>query len=341
MANSSIPIIFIVSQTRAGSTLLQRILGSHPDIHTTSEPWLMLHPLYALRQSGYSAEYDARLAREGLRDFLADLPQGEEEYFEAVRDVYSRLYKQALTGNNKRLFLDKTPRYYFIIPDLYRVFPCAKYLILFRNPLAVLCSIVETWVHGKWNRLPRFKSDLLEAPNLLVQGVNVLGEQVLPVWYEELVQNPNETVRAICDHTGVRFDPGMIDYGKTNTSHWRYGDQMRVNTHARPTAEYSERWKQQLTNPQVWRLANDYLEVLGRETIEAMGYSYENLLQTLDQARPSRLRLVNTSRLKRLLEGHASLQVRATSMVVRFQRSVKNRGVNGTLALAVRRLART
>jgi len=49
-------MIFLISQPRAGSTLSQRMLGSHPDIYTVSEPWLMLHPLYPLRSEGHQAE---------------------------------------------------------------------------------------------------------------------------------------------------------------------------------------------------------------------------------------------------------------------------------------------
>ena len=45
-------LIFLISQQRAGSTLLQRILGGHPEVHTTAETWLMLHPIYALREQG-------------------------------------------------------------------------------------------------------------------------------------------------------------------------------------------------------------------------------------------------------------------------------------------------
>ena len=52
-------LIFLISQPRAGSTLTQRILGSHQDIHTISEPWIMLHPFYALRDKGCQMEYSA------------------------------------------------------------------------------------------------------------------------------------------------------------------------------------------------------------------------------------------------------------------------------------------
>lgn len=68
-------LIFLISQPRAGSTMLQQMLGSHPDIHT-SEPWLMLHPLYALKSDGYQAEYDTRLAQEAMGSFVQTLPDG-------------------------------------------------------------------------------------------------------------------------------------------------------------------------------------------------------------------------------------------------------------------------
>jgi len=49
-------LIFILSLPRSGSTLLQRILGGHSQVHTVAEPWLMLNPLYALRETGIEAE---------------------------------------------------------------------------------------------------------------------------------------------------------------------------------------------------------------------------------------------------------------------------------------------
>lgn len=69
-------LIFLISQPRAGSTLLKRILGGHPEIHTTAEPWIMLHPLYALKSNGLFAEFDSNLAGQGLEDFLMQIPEG-------------------------------------------------------------------------------------------------------------------------------------------------------------------------------------------------------------------------------------------------------------------------
>ena len=127
-------LIFLISLPRSGSTLLQRILGGHPDIATLAEPWVMLHPLYALKRAGIETEYDAVLAREALDDFLGQIDGGETAYVEGVRRFAGDLYARALARQGKRLFLDKTPRYYRIIPELRQVFPRAKFIILLRNP---------------------------------------------------------------------------------------------------------------------------------------------------------------------------------------------------------------
>ena len=88
-------LIFLVSQQRAGSTLLQRLLAGHPAVHTTAEPWLMLHPIYALRGEGHDAEYNARVALKALEDFLGTLEYGQSHHLEAQRRLGVHLYAEA------------------------------------------------------------------------------------------------------------------------------------------------------------------------------------------------------------------------------------------------------
>ena len=213
MTNSGENLIFLISQPRAGSTLLQRILAGHPEIHATAEPWLMLHPAYALRRQGLWAEYDACLAHEALEDFLKVLPRGQETYIEAIGRMYTSLYEGALTGTGKTYLLDNTPRYYFSIPELHRLFPKAKYIILLRNPLAVLASILNTWVKGDWRLLSKFRYDLLAAPQLLLEGIELLANKAIIVHYEELVSMPEEVTRRICLFLNLDFFPNVLEYG--------------------------------------------------------------------------------------------------------------------------------
>lgn len=285
-------LIFLVSQPRAGSTLLQRILGAHPEIHTVGEPWLMLHPLHALKASGYRADYDEAAARQALGYFLDTLPHGSTEYVEAVRYMAAYLYGRALEVSGKRLFLDKTPRYYFVIPELLKVFPSARFIVLFRNPLSVLYSMMEAWTEPTSSMLTRkVVPDLIEAPKLLVDGVAVLGSKATTVKYEELVADPESQIRRLCDALNVGFHARLIDYGNSAIPRWKFGDQRMVYSQTRPVGSNVCKWVTACDNPQVWRLLHDYVQLLGPDLLRSMGYSREQLLTTLDQRRPTTLRL--------------------------------------------------
>ena len=293
-------LVFLISQPRAGSTLLQRILGSHPSIHTVSEPWIMLYPLFAARSDAGEAEYGGALARNALDVFLGELPNGEEDYTEGVRRMFTYIYGQALRPSGKELFLDKTPRYYLIIPELLRVFPRAHFILMFRNPLAVLSSIVQAWT-PHWFALHRYRSDILRAPGLLLGGLDQAGEQATVVRYEAVVSRPEEEASRICARLGVRAAPAIVDYGRFEAPKWHYGDKQEVYRRTRPVAVNAEKWVGELRDPQFWRLAFDYLRLLGDDTVERMGYSCDRLRGVLEEHRPGWIRLQATFPLERLL----------------------------------------
>src|SRR5690349_16987156 len=128
-------LIFIISQPRSGSTLLQRVLAGHPDVHTSAETWLMLHPVYAKKRGGLEAEYNEQWAADAVAEFLAYYTEGPGVYDDAIREWARVLYGHALERSGKRFFVDKTPRYYYIVDDLVRLFPQAKFVFLLRNPM--------------------------------------------------------------------------------------------------------------------------------------------------------------------------------------------------------------
>jgi tetratricopeptide (TPR) repeat protein len=276
-------LIFLISQQRAGSTLLQRILFCHPKIHTTSEPWIMLHPIYAIKRSGYYSEYDSSLTRKTLDDFLSNIKGGEETYVRAIREAGLILYRGVLEGSRKVFFLDKTPRYYFIIRELYRVFPNAKFIFLLRNPIAVLSSILETRVKGKWQMLSRYKSDLLKAPKLIVEGIEHLKDDAIVVHYEDLVKEPEQTIRLLCESLKIEYHASMLEYAQKPAPKGKFGDPVRINQHAKPTDAYVDKWTKQLDTTPLKLLAAKYLNYLGSDVLSQMGYSLEKTCWKLNK----------------------------------------------------------
>ncbi len=266
-------LIFLISQPRAGSTLLQRLLGGHPRIHTTTEPWIMLHPLYALRREGVQSEFDSHQARIALEDFLRNLEGGEEVYFQAIRKMAEHLYRAALEKTGAAYFLDKTPRYYSVIPELSRVFPAARFVILLRNPLAVLHSILETWVKSNLDRLSLHKQDLMNAPEMIADGLDLLGERAAIVRYEELAADSESTLRQLCGKLSCSFIPEMMKYQNHPLPAGRMGDPVRVHLHDQPVPDYIESWKNGLVEGGNGRLAQAYQASLGAPLFSRLGYS--------------------------------------------------------------------
>lgn len=275
-------LLFLVSQPRAGSTLLQVLLGGLDAVATTAEPWLMLHPTYALRETGHQANYDATLAFRALQDFWSALPNGRQDYLTAMRKMGCHLYGRACAKQGKSIFLDKTPRYYHILPELAEIYPEARFIILFRNPLAVLSSILNTWVKGSWSKLAYFHDDLLLAPRLLVDGAEQWVERTCIIRYESLIATPEAELRRVCQWLGLAYQPGLLDYGERLLPSGRYGDPIGVRRHSTPTAGSLDRWLQMGASIPERYFALDYLGSLDSEVVARMGYDSSQLRSKLE-----------------------------------------------------------
>lgn len=331
-------LIFLISQPRAGSTLLQRMLGSHPDIHTMSEPWIMLHPLFARRRRGITADYDAYQAVGAFESFLSSIPFGEEAYLEGIRDLYGGLYQMSLAAAGKRYFLDKTPRYYFVIPELLRTFPAAKFIILIRNPLAVLSSILETWVKRNWPMLQHYRNDLLTAPRLLLDGIGLLGDRAIVVHYEQLVCEPAKELARISERIGISFMSSMVDYGRSELPQWSLGDPATVYRQQRPDAGNAEKWISALDDAQSWKLLRDYLAMLGPDTIQRLGYQIDEIDYLVDSRQPNSLPRLFTIPLAWLLNAERPRKMFPQDEIILAATSLQQRGLSRTVAAGGRRL---
>lgn len=269
-------LIFLISQPRSGSTMFQLMLARHPEIATTSEPWVALHPLFALRHE-IETKYDAKVARLALKEFLKQSGIDEIFYKKQICNFLSTFYKQSSTYQRKKYFLDKTPRYYLIIDDLIELFPNAKFFIILRHPLGVLNSIIKTWVKNDLTRLSLFKDDLLLAPELLIAAREKFPAQVCTIHYENLVERPHDILKQVCAFIGISYSKSMAHY-KRHLPDWKVGDPVGIHKHYKPSTDSLISWKSDLSSPQLKLLAHAYMRELGQPLIKEMGYNYEGAI---------------------------------------------------------------
>lgn len=279
--------IFLLSLPRSGSTLVQRVLGAHPQIGTTAEPWLLLPHAYALREQGLAAEYTQPIAARAIREFVNGLPGGEDDYWTALRTFSLDLYERA-AGPGATHFLDKTPRYHFITPELFRMFPDAKVVFLWRNPLAVVASIVDTWTKGRWN-VDRWQGDLHGIAQL-VEAYEEHADRSLAVNYESLVGDPDTTWPRIFEYLEVPFDPALLNAFSDVRLAGAMGDPTGVHRYQELSTEPLEKWKGTLGHAWRKRWCREYLDWIGTERLAVMGYDAAVLRSDLD-ALPSSPRM--------------------------------------------------
>lgn len=273
MTEPAVTPLFLFSLPRSGSTLVQRVLGAHLDVATASEPWLLLPQIYALRTEGVWAEYGHAMAATAAQDFWQHLPGGRADYLAELRAFALRLYGRAAGG--RRYFLDKTPRYHLIAAELFELFPEARFVFLWRQPLSVVASMVDTWARGKWN-IHRWAVDLFDGLGNLVEAHRAHAADVHAVRYEDLVAGSNAGWKGLFEFLELDFDPGILSRFHEVRLTGRWGDATGLDRRD-ITAESIDKWKGVLATPYRKSWARDYLDWIGPHRLAVMGYDKASL----------------------------------------------------------------
>lgn len=198
-----------------------------------------------------------------------------------MREFVLRLYSKA-SPDNARYFLDKTPRYHLISDDIIPMFPEGKFLFLWRNPLAIVASIMETWASGRWN-LYGYKIDLFEGLENLLRAYEKYGDRIHAVRYEETIERPAEVWRGVFDFLELPFDLSIVQRFSDVDLGGEKGDSSGTGKYRQVISrEPLEKWKRTLVNPIRRAWCRRYLRWIGADRLALMGYALDELLAELD-----------------------------------------------------------
>ena len=192
--------IFILGMPRAGSTLVEQILASHPLVEGTME----LPDLTAIVRGlgGDNPSYPEILATLD-REALADLGR---DYVERTR-----IHRQT----DKPYFIDKMPNNWAYAGFIRLILPNAKIIDARRHPLA--CGFSNFKQH--YARGQAFSYDLGHFGRYYADYVRLMAhlDRVQPgaihrVTHEALVDDPEAEVRVLLAALGLNFDPACLRF---------------------------------------------------------------------------------------------------------------------------------
>lgn len=270
--------VFVFSLPRSGSTLTQRVLTAHTGVASAAEPWVLLPMLSPLvPTAAVSGPWDRTVAG-ALSDFVERLPDGIHSYRAEVREMVLRLYSE-VAGPDVGFFVDKSPPYHLIAEEIIQTFPEGRFIFLWRNPLSVLASIVDTLGDGRWATY-QFRGDLFHGIENLVATFQRHPGRVHAVRYEDLLGG-TDGWSALCDYVGLPFEPNALSAFAGVQLSGRMGDPTGVHRYGALSQEPLQRWRETLDNPLRQEWARRWLHWIGRERLQVMGYDLDELLAEL------------------------------------------------------------
>lgn len=272
------PPLLILGVRRSGTTLLRVMLDRHSELAVPDESYFVpqladrhLRRVDAdefvddLRRIDTLAEWDVPLDR--VRARLPDAsPIGA-----AIGTVYA-VYAEE---HGKRRWGDKTPMYMQNLRLLERLFPDALFVHLIRDGRNAATSflsmprgiVTENWMYPRdpAGFACQWRTEVKAARRL---GRRVGGSRYLEVRYEELVDDVEGVLHAICKFARLSYEPGMTDYaGNVDVSAKPHQQSL-----TRPPTPGLRDWRTQMSPDDVGafdRVAGDLLHELGYETHEA------------------------------------------------------------------------
>lgn len=284
-----VPMLFVISSPRSGSTMLERMLESHSQILGGPEPHL-LTPLAHLGvwDKVDRAPYDHILAAQSQKHFIERLPHGEQDYWDACRAYCDVLYGRLLENSEKTVCLDKTPAYALILPFMMKVFPDAKFIVLTRHPLATFSSYANSFFDGDYDAAMNYNPLLQRYVPAIAAFLRQTDVPFFHIKYEDLVSDPEAWMQRVYHFIGVEFEPDTINYGEKKPEAETakgLGDPIGVQKHSRPTTASVTKWVEELAaDPAKRALMEATVRALDPDDLATLGYPVEELWKPLEEA---------------------------------------------------------
>jgi len=198
-------VIFIIGMPRSGTTLLESVLASHPDISAGDElPYLNESFNKALKNLPSKI---MALSAENLAEIVDRFHQKTE-----------RLYQ------GKKYLIDKLPHNFKWAPLIAQLFPQSKIIHCYRDAMDNCWSLFRANFeqgHEYCFNMRALGQYYAQYQHLMQAYEAHLGEKMLSLCYDDLVQNPQEESRRIFDYLGMgdfEFDESKRGEGYFSTT---------------------------------------------------------------------------------------------------------------------------
>ena len=240
--------VFLIGFPRSGTTLLDTILRSHPEIDVLEEK-----PLINSVEQIIKSKFKCSL------DKLHKLTSKDLDY---LRNHYLEILRNNCDNKNAKILIDKFPFQTVCLPLINLLFPNSKIIFTHRNPYDTVLSCFQQSFEPN-NAMANFRS---------IESASRIYDLTMSIWldykeklkmnhitskYEDLIEDFDKHILKILNFLDVSWDENIKNY--RNTAH----DRGKINTPSssqvvQPLYKSSiDKWK---NYEKYFKSSNQYLE---------------------------------------------------------------------------------
>lgn len=216
--------LFVVGVGRSGTSLIQSMLSSHPEMSFLPETSL-------LRRIVLPGKLDSEVHSKGI-DAAASVLMQDSRTVRISQDLrtvlkaaghtggagvglrfFQLLMEGQARGDNASVVGEKDPRLVEYLPALHAAWPAAYVLHIVRDPRDVLASRKRAgWSRGRatWTEVLAYRTQLRAGRH---DGKH-FGRRYIEIRYEELLKRPEIVLGEVCAQVGLTYDPVMLDFAE-------------------------------------------------------------------------------------------------------------------------------
>jgi tetratricopeptide (TPR) repeat protein len=194
--------VFIVAMPRSGTSLVEQILSSHPDVYGGGElPYISAIP-------------------ERVCSLLGSVKPFPYCILALTRDVANMLSEEYLgqlssLSQNALRITDKMPHNFLYLGLIEILFPDARIIHCTRNPMDTCLSIYTQGFnanHGYATNLAHLGRYYRQYQRLMEHWKSVLSIPILEINYEDLASRQEELSRKLVDFCGLEWNEACLDF---------------------------------------------------------------------------------------------------------------------------------
>jgi len=282
MSNIAQPInapIFIVGAARSGTTLLQYMLRSHPDVSLPTAESHFFIPFFKK-----SENYGDLKQIENTQRLLEDIYKSRQSFFDndvhgikfnakelakafqqkklsTVPQIISGIFKENAQAEGKKRWGDKTPYYILHLDTILEMYPDAQIIHLIRDGRDCALSMLER----KWDLQIFNTYHAAYTWDRYVTAGKVFGAKhpasYYEIRYEDILEQPESSIKKLCEFLKIEFNDSVINFKKSDGS----GKTPLLTKSLQKTNQ--AKWKINMSKKQLY-----IFEALAGNTLKDCGY---------------------------------------------------------------------